>query len=128
MSEEKKELLDQVSEKAAEAFDKAKEVGANVADKFKTSSVGKEIFGEDGKLDKDDLKRMGEDFAGTKVGKAILGEDGHAGGRQGECPQYFLHELDPPAYQDTGLLGCKGRHQQSQRHVRQRRIITSTHP
>jgi len=58
MSEEKKELLDQVSEKAAEAFDKAKEVGANVADKFKTSSVGKEIFGEDGKLDKDDLKRM----------------------------------------------------------------------
>ncbi|MBQ7991839.1 MAG: hypothetical protein IJ252_02300 [Solobacterium sp.] len=76
MSEEKKELLNQVSEKATEAFDKAKEVGANVADKFKASSVGKEIFGEDGKLDKDDLKRMGEDFAGTKVGKAILGEDG----------------------------------------------------
>ena len=76
MSEEKKELFDQVSEKATEALDKAKEVGANVAEKFKASSVGKEILGEDGKLDKDDLKRMGEDFAGTKVGKAIFGEDG----------------------------------------------------
>ena len=58
MSEEKKELLDQVSEKAAEAFDKAKEVGANVADKFKASSVGKAILGEDGKFDKDDLNRI----------------------------------------------------------------------
>ena len=76
MSEEKKELMDQVTEKAAEAFDKAKEVGANVAEKFKASAVGKEILGEDGKLGKEDLKRMGDDFAGTKVGKAILGEDG----------------------------------------------------
>ena len=50
MSEEKKELLDQVSEKATEAFDKAKEVGVNVAEKFKASSVGKELLGEDGKL------------------------------------------------------------------------------
>jgi hypothetical protein len=76
MSEEKKELMDQVTEKATEAFDKAKEVGANVAEKFKASAVGKEILGEDGKLGKEDLKRMGDDFAGTKVGKAILGEDG----------------------------------------------------
>lgn len=76
MSEEKKELLDQVQEKATEAIGKAKEIGANVAGSFKESSVGKEILGEDGKLGKDDLTRMGEDFAGTKVGKALLGEDG----------------------------------------------------
>ena len=41
MSEEKKELLDQVQEKATEAIDKAKEIGANVAGSFKESSVGK---------------------------------------------------------------------------------------
>ncbi|MDO4414591.1 MAG: hypothetical protein Q4C20_05890 [Erysipelotrichaceae bacterium] len=76
MSEEKKDIMNQVSEKATEAFGKAKEVGANVAEKFKESAVGKEILGEDGKLGKEDLKRMGDDFAETKVGKAILGEDG----------------------------------------------------
>ena len=47
----------------------------------------KEVFGEDGKIDKDDLKRygeaikegadkVGEKFKETGIGKAILGEDG----------------------------------------------------
>ena len=76
MSEEKKDIMDQVSEKAGEALGKAKEVGANVAEKFKESSVGKELLGEDGKFDKEDLKRLGDEFAETKVGKAIFGEDG----------------------------------------------------
>ncbi len=47
---------------------------------FRESKVGKKIFGEDGKLGRDDFDRMGEGFKESKVGKALLGEDGKFSG------------------------------------------------
>ena len=43
---------------------------------LKEGSEGSSYRHETMKVAKEDLKRMGDDFAGTKVGKAILGEDG----------------------------------------------------
>lgn len=69
-------MSDELKEQAQEAFEKVKEAGTSVAEKFKDSSAGKAILGEDGKFDKDDLTRIGNDLKESKVGKAILGEDG----------------------------------------------------
>ena len=76
-----------LKDKAAAAVEKGKEKAEELGDKFKETSVGEAVLGDDGKLDKEDFKRYGEaikegaekageKFKESSVGKAILGEDG----------------------------------------------------
>ncbi|MCH4205817.1 MAG: hypothetical protein LKF53_05450 [Solobacterium sp.] len=70
-----------LQEQAEEALNTVKKVGGETYDAFKNSSAGKEVFGEDGKLDQDDAERLKND-AGAAMGKAktaVLGDDGKFG-------------------------------------------------
>ncbi len=68
--------LDDLKVMAQDAVEKVKTVGTNIAETVKESNAGKEVLGEDGKLGKDDLERLGNDFKNSSVGKTLLGEDG----------------------------------------------------
>ncbi len=70
-----------LQEQAKEALSAVKKVSGETYDAFKSSSAGKEVFGEDGKLGQDDAERLKND-AGAAMGKAktsLLGEDGKFG-------------------------------------------------
>ena len=68
---EVKETLNEVKEKAEELAGKAAVKAGELNEQFKESEAGKKLLGEDGKLGKEDLQRIGDDLK-----QGLLGEDG----------------------------------------------------
>jgi hypothetical protein len=60
-----------LKQKAADLAEKAKTKAGELGEKVKSSEAGKAVLGDDGKLDKEDLKKMGK-----SIKDEILGDDG----------------------------------------------------
>ena len=68
--------MENLKEMAADAVERMKVAGSNIADTVKASNAGKSVLGEDGKFGKDDMERLNENFKNSGIGKSLLGEDG----------------------------------------------------